>query len=227
MSFAPTPSGGLFTSTTGAAASNTLTIPRFSDSLDITKNLANFALCTTALLYPYVVNTAGFDTGLAIANTTTDPFGTTAQVGTCTLNFYGSSCPGGSLCDAEHSNGYGVRELSVYLSPGLQRIHHRGLQLPVRAWIRIRLRRRRPELGDGLFGPYHQQRYGQRVAVRKAKLWATNQTLFLQLEGSFGSPLFFASALLPAFETLGNGDTLKFSPRPKPNPTSSLLWRSS
>jgi hypothetical protein len=93
MSFAPTPSGGAFTATTGAAASNTLTIPRFSDSLDITKSFANVVLCTTALLYPYVINVNGFDTGIAIANTTTDPFGTTAQTGTCSLYFYGTAMP--------------------------------------------------------------------------------------------------------------------------------------
>jgi hypothetical protein len=93
MSFAPTPSGGAFTATTGAAASNTLTIPRFSDSLDITKSFANVVLCTTALLYPYVINVNGFDTGIAIANTTTDPFGTAAQAGTCSLYFYGTAAP--------------------------------------------------------------------------------------------------------------------------------------
>ena len=79
LSFAPTPSGGAFTSTTGAAASSSLTLPRFSDSLDITKSLASINLCSTALLFPYVINVNGFDTGIAIANTTTDIFGTTAQ----------------------------------------------------------------------------------------------------------------------------------------------------
>jgi len=93
LSYAPTPSGGAFTSTTGAAASASLTIPRFSDSLDITKTVASFTLCTTPMLFPYVINVNGFDTGLAIANTTTDPFGTTAQQGTCSLYFYGSSAP--------------------------------------------------------------------------------------------------------------------------------------
>jgi len=93
MSYAPTPADGAFTSTTGAAASASLTVPRFSDSLDITKNVASFNLCTTALLYPYVINTNGFDTGLAVANTTTDIFGTTAQAGTCAFYFYGSGTP--------------------------------------------------------------------------------------------------------------------------------------
>jgi hypothetical protein len=93
LSFAPTPSGGAFTSTTGAAASGSLTLPRFSDSLDITKNLASIALCTTALLYPYVINVNGFDTGIAVANTTTDIFGTTAQAGACSFYFYGTAAP--------------------------------------------------------------------------------------------------------------------------------------
>jgi hypothetical protein len=118
MSFAPTPSGGLFTSASGAAASNSLPIPRFSDSLDITKNLANFALCTTALLYPYVINTNGFDTGLAIANTTTDPFGTTPQVGTCTLNFYGSSGPAAAFVSPSIATGTVYANLASTLAPG-------------------------------------------------------------------------------------------------------------
>jgi len=93
FSFAPTPSGGAFTSTTGAAASSSLTLPRFSDSLDISKNLASIALCSTAMLFPYVINVNGFDTGIAIANTTTDIFGTTAQAGVCSFYFYGTAAP--------------------------------------------------------------------------------------------------------------------------------------
>jgi len=118
MSFAPTPSGGLFTSSTGAAASNVLTIPRFSDSLDITKNLANFALCTTDLLFPYVINVNGFDTGLAIANTTSDPFGTTPQVGTCTLWFYGSSAPAANFVTPSVATGTVYANLASTLAPG-------------------------------------------------------------------------------------------------------------
>jgi len=88
MSFAPTPTGGQFTASTGSAASATLTIPRFSDALDQTKTIASISLCTTALLFPYVTNINGFDTGMVLANTTTDVFGTAAQQGTCTINFY-------------------------------------------------------------------------------------------------------------------------------------------
>ena len=55
-----------------------------------------FNLCTTSLLFPFVTNQLGFDTGIAISNTSTDPFGAagaTPQAGTCTLNFYGNGAP--------------------------------------------------------------------------------------------------------------------------------------
>ncbi len=45
------------------------------------------------MLFPYVINVNGFDTGIAIANTTTDMFGTAAQAGTCSLYFYGLAAP--------------------------------------------------------------------------------------------------------------------------------------
>ena len=50
------------------------------------------SLCTTSLLFPFVTNQAGFETGLAISNTSKDPFGSAKpQSGTCTLNYYGTS----------------------------------------------------------------------------------------------------------------------------------------
>jgi hypothetical protein len=44
-------------------------------------------------LFPFVTNQSGFDTGLAISNTSTDPFGTAAQQGPCTLNYFGANAP--------------------------------------------------------------------------------------------------------------------------------------
>jgi hypothetical protein len=46
--------------------------------------------CQTNLLFPYITNAAGFDTGISIANTSTDP-GPWAypQQGPCTLYYYG------------------------------------------------------------------------------------------------------------------------------------------
>jgi hypothetical protein len=118
LSFAPTPSGGAFTAAQGAAASNVLTVPRFSDTYGITTTLGKFVLCTTDLLYPYVINTNGFDTGLAIANTSTDPFGTTTQVGTCQLNFYGSSTPSGPFTTPTIATGTVYANLASTLAPG-------------------------------------------------------------------------------------------------------------
>ena len=45
------------------------------------------------LLFPFVTNQSGFDSGIEIANTSTDPFGTTPASGACTLNFYGANAP--------------------------------------------------------------------------------------------------------------------------------------
>jgi len=47
----------------------------------------------TYILFPFMTNTAGFDTGFSIANTASDPFGTTGAAGACTLNFFGASAP--------------------------------------------------------------------------------------------------------------------------------------
>jgi hypothetical protein len=42
----------------------------------------------TNLLFPFVTSQAGFDTAIAISNTSADPFSTATQTGTCTLSVY-------------------------------------------------------------------------------------------------------------------------------------------
>jgi len=49
----------------------------------------------TRLLFPFVSNQGGFDTGIAIANTTADPFGTTEMEGTCAVHYFGAMAVGG------------------------------------------------------------------------------------------------------------------------------------
>jgi hypothetical protein len=84
---------GSFAPVTGpTTASLTAPIPRFVD-LSTGRNLFRVNICVTNLLFPFITNQAGFDTGLAIANTSQDPFGTAAQAGTCTLNWYGANAP--------------------------------------------------------------------------------------------------------------------------------------
>ena len=92
MSYAPIPTQGAFTLSAGGQASSSLGIPRFADT-STASNALTISICQSALLYPYVINTNGFDTGLAVANTTQDPFGTAAQVGYCSIYWYGSTPP--------------------------------------------------------------------------------------------------------------------------------------
>jgi len=90
MAYAPNPTSGLFTAAQGAAASASLNIPRFADT-STAINIAQVTICQTALLFPFITNQNGFDTGMAIADTSVDPFGTAAQNGTCTLNWYSNA----------------------------------------------------------------------------------------------------------------------------------------
>jgi hypothetical protein len=65
-------------------------VPRF---INDPQSAASFQIiyCQTNLLFPFVSSIAGFDTGFAISNTTADGFGTVAQQGPCTLNYYGTT----------------------------------------------------------------------------------------------------------------------------------------
>jgi hypothetical protein len=87
LSFAPTATSG--------AASASLPIPRFA-STATAANIFTISICRTILLYPYITNQAGFDTGLTVANTSMDPFTvgsnvTGAQAGSCALTYYGGT----------------------------------------------------------------------------------------------------------------------------------------
>jgi hypothetical protein len=84
-----TANGNLAPLSTVATASSSAAIPRFVDGA-VNRNLLTVNSCRSNLLFPFVSNQAGFDTGLAISNTTKDPFGTALQTGTCTVNFYGT-----------------------------------------------------------------------------------------------------------------------------------------
>jgi len=89
---------------TATVTGPTSLIPTFAASTVAPLNTITVTACSTTLLFPYVTNVAGFETGLAIANTTTDnlknvgststPNGissATATTGTCTFNFYGNT----------------------------------------------------------------------------------------------------------------------------------------
>jgi len=86
-SYAPTS-----TLTTAQTAANAA-VPRFADT-STANNIFTVVPCQTTLLFPYLTDAAGFDTGVAISATATDPFGTIPQGGTCTLNWYGAAFTG-------------------------------------------------------------------------------------------------------------------------------------
>jgi len=124
--YAPNPTSGLFTTAQGSVARWDLNVPRFADT-STALNLAQVTICSTSLLFPYVTNQAGFDTGIAIANTSVDPFGTGAQAGTCSLNWYGTGSPaattlgaGGPGTTTNIAGGTVVTALASTTVPGFQ-----------------------------------------------------------------------------------------------------------
>lgn len=96
MSYAPIPPASAGNTGT-VLASSSGTIPRFIDlGTGDNKTIATINICQTNLMFPFVTTITGFTTGLAISNTSMDPFGTGAQAGACTLNWYGNNA-GGSV----------------------------------------------------------------------------------------------------------------------------------
>jgi len=110
--------GSILVSATYAPTSAEITaltgqIPRFADTSVLTP-IITIAACQTDLLFTFLTNQAGFDTGFEIANTSTDPFGTAAQNGTCTLNWYGTGPAAGTATTTPSiaSGGYYVNLVS-------------------------------------------------------------------------------------------------------------------
>jgi hypothetical protein len=103
---------------TVVTASSTAPIPRFGPS-GTPQSLFSISPCSCNLLFPFVTNIAGFDTGVAIANTSADPYGTSAQTGTVTLNYYGTTSGGGAAPPKAVSSAIaGGQELIFTLSNG-------------------------------------------------------------------------------------------------------------
>ena len=87
---------------TVTTASASAPLPRFADT-STSLNLVAINSCTTNVLFPFLSNQIGFDSGVAISNTSTDPFGTSPQSGPCKLNYYGETTGGGAAPAAQTS----------------------------------------------------------------------------------------------------------------------------
>ena len=79
------------------AASNSENVPTFSGGVIPSATFLTIGACRTVLLYPFITNQGGLDTGLSVANTSQDPMitGKAATVaqngGSCTFTFYGGT----------------------------------------------------------------------------------------------------------------------------------------
>ena len=87
------PLSSVFTASTSAP------VPRFVPNAADPLEAFTIVPCQTNLLFPYVTNQAGFDTGLVVSNTSLDPYGTAPQTGPCTMFYYGKTAAGASFVD--------------------------------------------------------------------------------------------------------------------------------
>jgi len=83
---------------TATAPGNQTNLPRYAALA--ASNVSTFfsvVPCQTALLFPYITLGGGYDTGIAISNTSKDPFSTATSEGACVLNFYGTNAPAAAI----------------------------------------------------------------------------------------------------------------------------------
>jgi len=121
------PAGALTATVSFAPVGSSANVPNFvSGSSTATVNGPAFSACSTTLLFPFVTNQLGFDTGLAISNTSTDLLasgGTKSQAapqsGTCSLTFFGASAPA-AVTTATVTTGTVYAAAASTLAPGFQ-----------------------------------------------------------------------------------------------------------
>jgi hypothetical protein len=102
--------------TTGQSSNVLVPVPRFVDT-GSALSIATISPCVTHLLYPFVTAVPGFNTGIAVANTsdttTTSssgtvsnilPNGVSGQTGPCTFYYYGEG-PAGAAAPSPQTSG--------------------------------------------------------------------------------------------------------------------------
>ena len=106
----------------GLAPSNSIPIPRFTPGT-APKDLFLISKCACNLLFPYVVSAAGFDTGIAIANSSADPgnangegFFGIPQPGTVTFWYYGVMASGGAVPGKQVSKTVPAGQVLTYVA---------------------------------------------------------------------------------------------------------------
>ena len=122
------PSSAITATVSFAPIGSASNVPNFvSGSSTTTKNGNAFSACTTTLMFPFVTNQLGFDTGLAISNTSNDLLakgGTASQAanqsGTCALTFFGASAPSAAVTTPSVATGTTYAAAASTVSPGFQ-----------------------------------------------------------------------------------------------------------
>jgi hypothetical protein len=110
-----------------ASAATSSSIPSFGNSDAATVTGGSFTSCSTTLLFPFVTNQLGFDTGIAISNTSSDLLASngtksqaTAQSGTCSMTFFGNTAPAAAVASPVVAAGTSYAAAASTLAPGFQ-----------------------------------------------------------------------------------------------------------
>jgi len=103
---------------TVVVASDSEPEPRFLDNTGDPETIVTVIRCTTTLLFPFVTNQAGFDTGMAISNTSEDWLGTDSQTGACTIHYHGATVGGGAAPSEQTSTPIAGGEQLIFTLSG-------------------------------------------------------------------------------------------------------------
>ena len=88
----------------------------FVSAIVATESSLDFAACSTVLIFPFVTNQAGFDTGLVITHSS--PVSTRAFTGSCDLHYYGTSQATGLFQTVQKTNQVSVGGQLVFTLSG-------------------------------------------------------------------------------------------------------------
>ena len=112
-------SGATYCGTGFGSCNTSPDVPRFVPGAT-PANIWTINLCACNLLFPYVASTAGYDTGIAIANTSLDPgatFGFSAkqQAGKVEFWYYGTGASGAAAPPTQTSNSVPAGQVLTYV----------------------------------------------------------------------------------------------------------------
>ena len=113
--------GSTISATVGFSPNGSTAIPNFTAGTATVGGSA-FSACSTSLLFPFVSNQLGFDVGVVIANTSSDPTNLLKlnQSGSCSLNFYGTGAPATAASTGTVAAGQVYAALLSGVAPGFQ-----------------------------------------------------------------------------------------------------------